>query len=263
MSDAKVDAVVLAGGDGAIVDPSCRFKGLAVVAGKPMVEWVSEALRASPCVAEVAVVAPTAEDLGPWADRVDKIVVSAGEFMDNVIAGVESFRADRPILLATGDLPTLTPEAVEDFVDRSLSRDAEFAYPLVAKETMIEQFPGSERTFFRLTTGEYTGGNVALIAPELALRSRELGQRLFELRKSPVSTVKVLGMRFALRLMIGRLDAADVERKASEIIGARGIAVFTPYGCIGADVDKPVDVVVAERVLYERLRGRGGAGGVE
>lgn len=263
MSDAKVDAVVLAGGDGAVIDPSCRFKGLAPVAGKPMVEWVADALRASPSVAEVAVVAPTAEDLGPWADGVDKIVVSAGEFMDNVIAGVESFRADRPILLATGDLPTLTPQAVDDFVERALSRDADFAYPIVSKRAMLEQYPGSQRTFFRLTDGEYTGGNIALVAPELATRSRQLGQRLFDLRKSPVSTVRLLGMRFALRLLIGRLDAADVELKASEIIGARGVAIVTPHGCIGADVDKPVDVIVAERVLYERLRGRGGAHGVE
>ena len=71
----SVDAVVLAGGDGAVIDPTSRFKGLLPVHGRPMVAWVVDALRASPFVAEVAVVVPTAEDLGAWADTVDKTYI--------------------------------------------------------------------------------------------------------------------------------------------------------------------------------------------
>jgi hypothetical protein len=33
-------------------------------------------------------------------------------------------------------------------------------------------------------------------------------------------------------------------------------AVYTTYASIGADVDKPLDVVVSERVLYARTSGR-------
>ncbi|MCL4554674.1 MAG: NTP transferase domain-containing protein, partial [Actinobacteria bacterium] len=60
----KVDAVVLAGGAGEVIDPDARFKGLLPIAGKPMVEWVVDALKEAPSIAEVAVVVPTAEDLG-------------------------------------------------------------------------------------------------------------------------------------------------------------------------------------------------------
>ena len=117
-----VDAVVLAGGDGAIIDPTVRIKGLVPVAGKPMVEWVVSALRAARTVEGIAVVVPTAENLGGWVDLTDKIVVSDQRFADNIFAGVDSFRTDRPTLVTTGDLPALTPEAIDDFVTRSMER---------------------------------------------------------------------------------------------------------------------------------------------
>lgn len=254
----QVDAVVLAGGDGAVIDPACRFKGLLPVAGKPMIEWVVDALRASRSVHEIAVVVPTAENLGDWVDHADKLVISSGEFMDNLIAGVEAFKDDRLVLVVTGDIPTLTPDAIDDFVAVCLERDSEFAYPLISEEDMQAQFPGSERTYFKLVSGRFTGGNMTVASPSVARRSREIGQRLFELRKSVVSVVRILGMRFVWRLMLGRLDPADVEVKAGEILGCRCVAVITPHASIGADIDKPSDLVVSERVLHARGRDAGG-----
>lgn len=255
MADVIVDAVVLAGGDGAVIDPNCRFKGLVPIAGKPMVEWVTEALRASGTVAEIAVVVPTAEDLGSWADRVDKIVVSDGEFMDNVLAGIGAFRVDRRVLVATGDVPMLTPEAVDDFVTRSIERGAEFAYPLVPKTALLEQFPGSERTYVKLATGEATGGNLVLVDPKIVPRLRKTGQYLFDTRKNAAGMLRILGLRFVFRLLTGRLHPSDVEAKVGQLFECKGVAIFTEHASIGADVDKPVDVVVAERVIYERALG--------
>ncbi len=248
----KVDAVILAGGDGAVIDSSVPVKGLVPVAGKPLVEWVVDAMREAHNVAEVAVVIPTTENLGPWADNVDKLVLSTGSFIDNVIAGVGAFRSDRPVLVATGDLPALTPEAVDDYIVQSLESGADFTYPLVPKEAMEAQFPGSKRTYIKLVTGHITGGNMALLAPELVKRNREIGQRLFETRKSPIAMARVIGVPFILKLVSGRLNPADVERKMGQLLGGRCSAIYTSHASIGADVDKPVDVEVAEAVIAAR-----------
>ncbi|MDP2400353.1 MAG: nucleotidyltransferase family protein, partial [Actinomycetota bacterium] len=258
----KVDAVVLAGGDGAVIDPNSRFKGLLPIAGKPMVEWVVDALRASASIVEIAVVVPTAEDLGPWVDKVDKLVVNDGSFIDKLLAGVRAVRYDRRVLIATGDLPALTPEAVDDFVARSLASGADFTYPLVAKPDMLEQFPGSERSFIRLADGEVTGGNMMLANPFLLEQNREIGQRLFDTRKSPVRMAKAIGFRFVAKLALGRLQVHEVEAKMGELLGGPGAAICTSHASIGADVDKPVDVIVAERVLYATV-GRSGGQGTE
>ena len=58
----KVDAMILAGGEGAIIDPTVAIKGLVPVAGKPMIEWVVDALRAADTIAEIAVVVPSAQE---------------------------------------------------------------------------------------------------------------------------------------------------------------------------------------------------------
>jgi len=252
----KVDVVVLAGGDGAVIDPTCRFKGLLPIAGKPMVEWVAAAARSAETVAEVAVVVPTAEDLGSWADTVDKLVVSDGSFIQNVMAGVRAFRNDRHVLITTGDLPALTAEAIDDYVRRSVASGADFTYPLVRRDDVLRQFPGSQRTFVRLKDGPVTGGNMMLVNPALVERNAEIGERLFETRKSALRMARVIGFRFAWKLAIGTLEVHEVEAKLGELLGGSGAAIYTSHASIGADVDKPADVVVAERVLYQRLTGR-------
>lgn len=251
-----IDAVILAGGDGAVIDPDSRFKGLLPILDKPMVAWVVDALRRSESVVEIAVVVPSAEDLGAWADTVDKLVVSDGSFLDNVLAGVGAFRNDRPTLVTTGDIPALTPEAVDDFVALSLATGAEFTYPLIRKQDMIEQFPGSIRTFVRLVDGEVTGGNMMLVNPFLVEQNRRIAQALFDTRKSALQMARVIGFRFVLKLALGRLRVDEVEKKLAELLGGPSAAVYTSFASIGADVDKPVDVGVAERVLTARLSGR-------
>lgn len=252
----KVDAVVLAGGDGAVIDPRAPFKGLLSIGGKPMVSWVVDALRAADSVAEIAVVVPTAEELGAWADDVDKLVVSDSTFLANVLAGVGAFRTDRPVLVTTGDIPALTAQAVDDFVTRSLATGADFTYPIIRKADMMAQFPGSIRTFVKLRDAEVTGGNMMITNPYLVERNRSIGQALFDTRKSAFSMARVIGFRFVLKLAAGRLRVHELEAKLAELLGGPSAAIYTSYASIGADVDKAVDVVVVEQVLHAPQSGR-------
>ena len=250
----KVDAVVLGGGDGAVIDPNCRFKGLVPLAGKPLVEWVVDAMREAEFIAEVVVVVPTAEDLGAWADLVDKLVVGRGGFMDNVIAGTSSFREDRPVLIATGDMPLLSGEAIDDFITRSFAADAKFSYPIISRADMDTQYPGSPRTYVRVDGTEVTGGNMMLADPLLVRRNAEVGQSLFGARKSPLAMARILGWRFVLKLAVGRLDVAELEATMARVLGGPTSAIRTPFASIGVDVDKAADVELTERILRETGR---------
>ncbi len=116
---------------------------------------------------------------------------------------------------------------------------------------MLEQFPGSERTYVRLKAGPVTGGNMMLINPDLTHRNRDIGQRLFDTRKSAAQMARVIGFRFVVKLVAGRLEVHEVEAKLEELLGGPSAAVYTAFASIGADVDKPADVVVVERVLAE------------
>ena len=251
----RVSALILAGGEGAIIDPTVRVKGLVPIAGRPMIEWVVEALKAAETISEIAVVAPSDSNLGAWVELVDHLVVSDSSFIENALAGLEVFDDVHPVLATTGDLPALTPEAIDDYVTRSLDSGAEFTYPLVSAQDMEEQFPGSERTYVKVAGGKVTGGNMMVLSARLVRRNRDIAQRLFETRKSAVGMARVLGMPFIFKYLSGTLRVDDVERKMEQLLGAKCSAIYTEHASIGADVDKPIDVVVAERVLYHRTFG--------
>jgi GTP:adenosylcobinamide-phosphate guanylyltransferase len=252
MTQTKVDAVILAGGDGEVIDPQQRFKGLVPIAGKPLVEWVVEAFRSAELIGEIAVVIPTAEGLGPWVDSVDKLVVSNRDFMDNVIAGAAAFREDRPIMVATGDIPLLTGPAIDTFIAAGLATGADFVYPLVRRESIEAAYPGAQRTYFKLKTGRFTGGNAMMVAPRLLAPARELGQRMFNDRKNSVALVRTAGFGFVVKFLLGRLAPEDLVDKIRELLGGVGAAVVLEDPAIAMDVDKPSDLELVEGRLLLR-----------
>ncbi|MCL2503345.1 MAG: nucleotidyltransferase family protein [Coriobacteriia bacterium] len=246
-----VDAVILAGGDGAVIDPAVQVKGLVAIAGRPMVEWVIDAMRAATTVSGIAVVVPTATGLGKWVDEVDEVVISDGRFADNVVAGIDAFGGRRAVVIATADLPALTPEAVDAFVTSFENADAELAYPLIFQKVMEEGFPGSQRTYIKIKAGRVTGGNLTVVTPAMVKKNVEFAQRLFDLRKNPLGLAQAVGVPFVFKLISGRLELEEAEARLSELLGGKCAAINIEHACIGADVDKPIDVIVAERVLYQ------------
>jgi len=249
----RVDAVVLAGGDGTVVRPGIAVKGLIPVHGQQMVGWVVRALRKSNSVRNIVVVLPTAEGLGPWTDLVDELVVSDGSFVENAVAGVEVLAGDVPVLAVTGDIPAVTSDAIDDFVQRTRTAGAIYSYALISRDNMERQVPGSVRTYYKIDGASFTGGNVIIGQFDPHNRSvRDLAQRFFDARKSPVKTAQTIGPSFAAKYALGTLTTADVERKLSQVFDAPCSAIVTPFAAIGADVDKPVDLEIIERLLVER-----------
>ena len=245
----QVDAVILAGGSAEALDPQCPAKGLFPVAGRPLVAWVAAALHEAKSIRKIAVVVPTDENLGDWTELVDAVVVYDGSFSENLGAGIGALPKDLQLVGVTGDIPALTPEAIDDLVAQTLARKVAVCYPLISESDMTEQFPDSVRTFFKLKAGRFTGGNAMLGDPRLYAPLHELTQQMFETRKSPVKMLQLIGPAFAIKLISGRLEPVDVEKRLSHIMNAPCAAIYTHYASIGADVDKTADIAPVERIL--------------
>jgi len=248
----SVPCVILGGGDGLPVDGKTPVKGLVTVAGRPMAEWVLEAVRQSATVGEITLVMPEAESCGGWSVRADRLVSSDADFVGNLAAGLAARHDDEPVLVITADLPALTPEAIDHFVTESLVRKVDLTYPLVDQQDMEREFPGSRRTYVRADGRYVTGGNVVLLTPWLMTRSVVLAKRLFDSRKSATRLAGILGPVFIAKYLSGSLGVSDVERRMETLSGGKCSAFRVPHASIGADVDKSADVEVVERVLYSR-----------
>jgi GTP:adenosylcobinamide-phosphate guanylyltransferase len=252
MLSSVVDAVVLAGGvdRGEIAEETgVIHRPLLDVAGRPIIRRVLAALRGAVSVDRIVLVAPTPVQDAVGEEAVDTRVDAGDSFIDNIERGVAAaLGTTDSVLIITGDLPLLTPGAVNDLVEQAALTRTDLVYPIIPKESSERSFPGGKRTYVTLREGTFTGGNGVVAARNFVSARRELIQRLFAARKHPIKLASIFGLGFILGLLTRRLTLSDVESRAGEIVGGRVAAIITIYAELGFDVDKIDDLLLARRV---------------
>jgi hypothetical protein len=180
--------------------------------------------------------------------------------IDTLLNGVaEMTLEERRLLVFTADIPFLTGDAVRDFVQRATSLgDAQFVYPIVDAALSAARFPGMKRTTLKIAEGTFTGGNVVLLDPAFLRANEALLRHAYAQRKSVTGLARLLGPGTLFRLVASRvmpllLPIPYLEAAVGRALGgATARAVISPFPEIGADVDRPEDVAVAERILASR-----------
>lgn len=249
-----MNAIVLAGSKG--TTPLTQAYGLDNKAfiplkGKPMVTYVLEILHSLEDIEEVILVGPPRGLEKLKGGGTYKVVPEKGDIIDNVLEGFKNLPPDKPVILLTSDIPLISREALQDFIEKSLSKEGDFCYPIINKESCEKKFPGSVRTYVQLVEGSYTGGNVFFINPRVVESAARKGGEFIALRKKPHLLALKLGLVFILKYAFKRLTIKEAEDKVSRLFGIKARAVITSYPEIGVDVDKVEDMELAERALRD------------
>lgn len=247
-------AAVLAGGKAGALTPALptAYKALVPIAGRPMVQYVVEALQAAECVDEVVVICGPQGLLPPEAvGGVKQVSAASGAFSDTVAAAARIAENSR-VLLATADTPLLTPGAADDTVRFGLDSEADLTYTMADAARVAAAFPGSKRTTVRLREGRFTGGNMVVAASDTLLLALKTIESAFARRKSIIGLALLLGPVFLVRLALGLLNVEAAAARGSEILGCKIAVHLTPYPEIAFDVDKPSDLIAAERAIQRR-----------
>jgi molybdopterin-guanine dinucleotide biosynthesis protein A len=245
-------AIVLAGGARDEVtahDPSAPNKAFVSIGGRTLVERVVDALRTSPHIRRVIAVAP-AEAFGhPALAGADEVRPSGVRMRESLHAGVAELAPDEPVLVTASDLPILTTAAIEDFLARAASADADIAYACVERGAHLARFPDVPHTWAHLRDGSFCGGGVVTMRPRaLETLDRFLG-RLGAARKNPLRLAQIFGLDMLARYALRRLSISDAERRASALLGVRVRAAVCAYPEIAVNVDRASDVALAERLV--------------
>ena len=254
-----VDAVVLAGGVdcGEIAEETgVIHRPLLDIAGRPIIQRVLAALRGAVSVDHIVLVAPPPVQDVVGEEAVDLRVDAGDSFVENIENGVAATPDTiDSVLVITGDLPMLTPGAVNDLVDQADVTRADLVYPIIAKESSERAFPAGKRTYVRLREGTFTGGNGVIASRTFFSARRELIHNLFAARKNPLRLASLFGLGFVFGLLTGRLTLSDLEARAGEIVGGRVAAIISAYPELGFDVDKIADLLLARQVAetYDRV----------
>lgn len=239
------DAIVLAGGvnNEQLRQYSCaEYEALIEIDGRPMVSFVVEALLQINEVRSIVVVGPRQQLHSFFQDGRVKLVESGKGIMENVLIALDSISPTERVIIATADIPMLTPEAVHDFLTKCARHEADFYYPIIAKEENERSYPGIRRTYVRLKEGVFTGGNIFLVNPGVIRNCMEVAKQIVAKRKNPFQLSRILGLKFVVQFILGTLTLPDVVRRVSELLNLRGAVVVSPYPEVGIDVDKPSDL---------------------
>ena len=224
-------------------------RGFIDIGGRPMVSWVLDAVRGCKrydgllCIGNVM---RLNRELGL---ELGMLAPDMGSMLDNFMVGMERFR-DRPLVIhMTCDIPLITSAMLDNLIDRIESIDAEIYYPIVDIKYFDAKFPGGRRTTQILKEGTFTGGNVFAMNPTAVLKNRSRIEAVIRDRKSPARLIRLFGLPFILKFALRQLDLKGLEKKASQILGARMRGVLTKDPEIGFDVDKPVDLNMVRGIV--------------
>ena len=250
-----MQALVLAGARGTsslVEETGVKNKSLIPIHGKPMIGYVLEALNTVKCIEKIIVVGPSEEmeKVKTLTNVSFSVVSEKGEIMENLLEGFRHIPSTAgPVLIVTSDIPLITRESLEHFIENSLILEADFCYPIIKKEVCEKRYKEVVRTYGRLKEGSFTGGNIFLMNPEIVDQVAERAISFLALRKKPHRMALKLGLFFIIKFLLKKVTIADAEKRASKIFGVKGKAVISPYAEIGFDVDKISDLQIAEDYL--------------
>lgn len=254
-----MDVFVLAGGRTTPDDPLYAVfpekpKALLPLLGKPMLQWVLDALNASRQAERVFIFGDDLETVYPWAiQKPVRFLPDAGSMIANIRRGLRMLldegRRDAFALLVSGDVPTVSGAILDWVAENAMQVGGHLIYHVVERSTMESRFPGVRRTYVKLRDVEVCGADINVVHTALAQRDDDLWDRLYEARKSPFKQARLLGWDLVLGLLFHRFTLEEAMERVKRRLRVEGTVVVSPYPEIAMDVDKPQHIPFVETYL--------------
>lgn len=230
-------------------------KALIEIAGRPMVQWVLDALGQSPAVERVCLIGLPLEIQLTCAHPLLRLP-DRGDMLANIIAAAQEIQRVDPsathAILASGDIPALRGEMIDWMMDQVAYLDKDIYYSAVKQSTMERQFPASRRTYLRLKDMEVCGGDLHCFRLRVAKDEDPLVKKLIAARKSPLHQAALIGFGTLINMLLRRLTLHEVETAVCQRLGLRGKVIISPYAELGMDVDKQFQLEIIQEYFASR-----------
>ncbi|MRR30805.1 hypothetical protein EG834_10890 [bacterium] len=230
-------------------------KVLLEIAGKPIIQWVVDALSSVSRISNIIIVG-LPENTRVSSRKNVVYLESRGDLLSNIQHGAEELLrlnpAGKNALMVSADIPGLTREMVEWMLDIVEKDPCDIYYNVVDRTVMDRVFPGSRRTFTRLKDMEVSGGDFSAFDPRVALDPHAEWRKLIAYRKNPFKQAGVIGFGTLFLLFTRQITLAQLERRVCKKLKINGRVLISPYAEIGMDVDKPNQLEIMRTFLTRR-----------
>lgn len=257
-----MDAIVTAGGIPRPEDPLYSYshgdsKALIDIAGKPMIQWVLDALGEARNVDNVIVIGLSAKS-GLTCKKPVHYISNQGRMLANIVAGVkkslELNKKTNYVLVVSSDIPTLKPEMVDWLVETSMQTKDDLYYGVCSREVMEKRFPDSRRTYTKLKGIELCGADINITHVRMATEHLDMWESLIGSRKTPLKQASIIGLDTFFQVLTRSITLDDLVAKVCKRIGIAGRAIQWPYAEPCMDVDKPHQLELLRTDLVREQR---------
>ena len=262
-----MDAIVTAGGIPQPNDPLYAYsngdsKALIDIAGKPMVQWVLDALGEAKHVDNVILIGLSAKS-GLTCKKPIHYVSNQGRLLANIVAGVnkslELNKNSKYVLVVSSDIPALKGDMVDWLVQTSMQTRDEIYYGVCPREVMEARFPTSHRTYTKLKDMEVCGSDINLMHVSMATEHLDTWEQLIGNRKSPLRQAAVIGFDTLFQLFTRQFTLQGLVERASERIGIKGRVLIWDRAEPCMDVDKPHQLEIMREDLALQMKKKAAA----
>jgi GTP:adenosylcobinamide-phosphate guanylyltransferase len=256
-----MDAVITAGGipkreDALYPYTQGRSKALVEIAGKPLIQWVLDALEDAKTVERIVIVGLDSSN-NLRCKKQMAFVPNQGSMLNNIRAGVKEVSAINPeavfALVVSADIPAITGEMIDWIVNTSMETDDDIYYSVVPREIMEKRYLESQRSFIRLKGMEVCGADISVVRISVVAGRDEIWNRLIAARKNVFKQASLIGYDTLILLLLRRLTLDKAVRVVAGRLDLKGRALISPYAEIGMDVDKPYQFDLLRDDLEEQL----------
>lgn len=256
-----MDAIITAGGIPRPEDPLYTYsngdsKALIDLAGKPMIQWVLDALGAAKRVNNVIIVGLSPKS-GVTCKKPVYFVSNQGRMLANIVAGVnkalELNKKTQYVLVVSSDIPTVKAEMVDWLVDTCMETQDDLYYGVCPREVMEARFPDSKRTYTHLKDMDVCGADMNVTHVRMATEHLDMWESLIGSRKSPLRQAGVIGFGTLFALFTRRLTLEDAVRRVCDRIGVKGRAIVWSHAEPCMDVDKPSQLELLRADLAKQV----------
>jgi molybdopterin-guanine dinucleotide biosynthesis protein A len=253
-------AIVLAGGVPEPGEPLYEFtlgqpKALLEIAGKPMVQWVLDAISGSKTVEHVLIVG-LPEGMQLSCTKTVHYFPQQEDMLTNIFTGMkkvlEMDPTARHTLIVSSDIPTITAEMVDWVVEAALQTDHDVYYNLIERHVMEARFPGSKRTYTRLKGIEVCGGDMNVAHTLTVTANDEAWRRIIASRKNVFKQASLVGLDVLLLLLLGQITLDETVKRVSKRMRIKGRAILCPFAEVGMDIDKPHQLALVRSDMENR-----------
>jgi GTP:adenosylcobinamide-phosphate guanylyltransferase len=257
-----VDAIVTAGGIPQPGEPLYEEsqglnKALLDIAGKPMIQWVLDALCQAESIDQIVIIG-LPEGSGVTCHKATAWLPNHGGLLENIRAGVIKVKELNPqaghLLSVSSDIPAITPQVVDWAVGIANDPQMDIYYNIIPRNVMESRYPTSKRSYTRLKGLEVCGGDMNVIHTRTVTHNNDLWDKIIDARKNVFKQASLIGYDTLILLLLRLIDLEAAEKMVTRRLKIKGKAVVCPYAEIGMDVDKPFQLEIMRADLAQSAR---------